>query len=118
MNTIFFIVLAVLFINILISFSITYYKINYYRKRYSNREVKEFILKFCHGCFCLSTYEPDPEMGYNIYSKRPMTKEQLQMLIDKLVDDGIIEMFLHNGRKSYCIISDNKSALLKRIYKL
>jgi|DEB0MinimDraft_4_1074332.scaffolds.fasta_scaffold15057_2 hypothetical protein len=117
MNSICFIVLVVLFINLFISFFIKYYKINYYRKRYTNREIQEFILKFCHGCFCLSTYKPDPEMSYNVYSKRPMTKEQLQILINKLLDDGIIEMFIHNGQKSYCIISDSKSAFLRGVYK-
>ena len=117
MNAICFVVLAVLFINMLISFFIKYYKINYYRKRYNKRDVQEFILKFCHGCFCFSTYNPDPEMAYNVYGENPMTKKELQIWLNKLEYDGIIRRSYYNKEKTCTIISERKAKLLKEIYR-
>jgi hypothetical protein len=94
-----------------------YRLVNYYRKRYSKRDVQEFILKFCHGCFCLSTYNPHPDMYYNVYGEQPMTNEQLEILINKLVDDQIIEMFPYNGQIRYFVISDRKAAILKKLIR-
>jgi hypothetical protein len=110
-------IFALIAIGIFIDLFIGCLQLNYYRKRYSKRDVQEFILKFCHGCFCFSTYNPDPDMSYNVYDEQPMTKEQLEILINKLLDDKIIKMFPYNGQNSYCVISDRKSVLLKKLIR-
>ena len=109
-------ILIALFIKLAI-YPIGYFQIKYYRKRYSKRDIQEFILKFCHGCFCLSTYNPSQDMAYNVYDQKPLTKEQLKILIGKLLDDKIIRLFSYHGQNSYCIISDRKSALLKKLIR-
>ena len=109
-------ILIALFIELAI-YPIKYFQIKYYRKRYTKRDIQEFILKFCHGCFCLSTYKPDPDIAYNVYDEKPLTKEQLKILIGKLLDDKIIRLFSYHGQNSYCIISDRKSALLKKLIR-
>ncbi len=108
-------VIALIAIVIFIYICNEYRQVNYYRKRYSKRDVQEFILKFCHGCFCFSTYNPHQDMYYNVYGEQPMTNEQLEILINKLVDDQIIEMFPYNGQIRYFVISDRKAAILKKL---
>lgn len=110
------------FIYILIKFFIKdylkdYYRKKYYRMKYTDRDVQEFITKFPYWNFCASIYEPDPEMAYNVYGEKPMTKKELQIWLNKLEHDGIIKCSYFNKEKTYTIISERKAKLLKEIYR-
>ena len=95
-----------------------YYRKKYYRRVYTDRDIQEFIRKFPYSDFCVSTYEPDPEMAYNVYGKKPMTKKKLQTLLDKLEHDGIVRCRNKKFKeKTYKIISESKAKLLEDVYR-
>ena len=94
-----------------------YYRKKYYRTIYTVRDVREFITKFPRGNFCPSTYEPDPEMAYNVYGETPMTKKELQIWLNKLEYDELIICSYFNKEKTCTIISERKAKLLEEIYR-